>query len=131
MKNYLAKLPIIEAILTLKVRTGMLDVKANFKNNHENILCPICKIEIETSSHLMSCSQYKTEVIHENTIKLFWGHGDSLEEINAMSKAVKTLILRLSERSSNCEVNDSVVKPDWCQEEEGTSMTAVSKDNQK
>ena len=49
--------------MTFKIRTKMVDVKANFKNDKkykaENWVCEACNLEIETQSHVLECSEYR------------------------------------------------------------------------
>ena len=54
MKKYLNVLKPTEAIIILKVRLGMIEVKTNFKNMHENLICEICNVE-ENLYHLLTC----------------------------------------------------------------------------
>ena len=44
-----------EAKFIFLVRTRMLDVKTNFQNSHDNMLCIACKDTDETQEHLMQC----------------------------------------------------------------------------
>ena len=49
--------------MLFRIRTRMVDLKANFKNNHafrkDNWLCEGCRREVETNSHVMSCQAYE------------------------------------------------------------------------
>ena len=54
--DYLTSLPPKQAKLIFKAKTGMLDIKANFKNKHANVLkCPLCLGSSETFSHIFIC----------------------------------------------------------------------------
>ena len=44
-----------EIHLLFKLRTRMLQVKNNFKNQHENIQCDLCNEAEETQEHLLDC----------------------------------------------------------------------------
>ena len=45
-----------QANLIFKAKTGMLDIKANFKNKYANVLkCPLCLGSSETFSHIFIC----------------------------------------------------------------------------
>ena len=46
-----------EKQLLVKLRTRMIRVKQNFKNQHENHLCQLCKTENEDQMHLFMCEQ--------------------------------------------------------------------------
>ena len=36
-------------------RTRMIDIKCNFKNKHQDNLCPNCKSEEDSQPHLLTC----------------------------------------------------------------------------
>ena len=56
MKEYIKVLNPQEAKLILDIRLGMLQVKENFHNMHEDNICRICKVEIEDSKHFINCT---------------------------------------------------------------------------
>ena len=106
MKKYLVHMKHNEALTILKIRTGMTDTRANYKNSHDCIICPICKREDETTSHMMRCEEYTTEAVPEKMMGVIWGSGDTPEDISILSAIAKTVIARLSERdlvTSDCE----------------------------
>ena len=117
-KKYLSVLKLEEAHTILLIRTGMVDVKANYKNKHTDLRCPMCNEEIETLKHLLTCLKYSTPPLDEQTLELIWSSGSSHEQIQAMSKAAKVTIKKLSERSESDSVSDRL------QAEEGASTTA-------
>ena len=43
------------AKFVFSLRSRMLDVKCNYKNNYSNLCCPICKNENDDQEHLLSC----------------------------------------------------------------------------
>ena len=43
-------------------RTRMADVKGNFKNGNESLMCPLCEREDDDQEHLLMC----TEIADEN-----------------------------------------------------------------
>ena len=54
--DYLTSLPPKQAKLIFKAKTGMLDIKVNFKNKYANVLkCPLCLGSSETFSHIFIC----------------------------------------------------------------------------
>ena len=65
METYLEgnKLLTVECKFLFHVRSRMLELKANFKNSHEDTICPCCQEEEDTQEHLLSC-----ENIHEGNI---------------------------------------------------------------
>ena len=44
-----------EQQVLFKLRTQTLDVKMNFQNQHENLLCSTCQLFPETQAHLLQC----------------------------------------------------------------------------
>ena len=67
------KLTTKEAKLLFKIRTGMLDVRENFKNkytnknesdesNKEALLCQLCKNHVDNSENILKCSALETNV---------------------------------------------------------------------
>ena len=44
-KNYLSKLSLEDARTILKIRTNMIEVRANFKNKYTDLNCPICILQ--------------------------------------------------------------------------------------
>ena len=54
--DYVNSLPQKQAKLIFKAKTGMLDIKANFKNKYANVLkCPLCLGSSEAFSHIFIC----------------------------------------------------------------------------
>ena len=54
--EYLINLPPKQAKLVFEAKTGMLDIKANFKNKYAKVLkCPRCLGSSETVSHIFIC----------------------------------------------------------------------------
>ena len=45
--------------------TGMIDVKANFKNKYNNLECEICNVK-DNTQHIFSCKKYQD--LNENII---------------------------------------------------------------
>ena len=115
MKNYLEKLPTEAAITILKLRTGMLNVKANYKGQYSNLKCPKCNEHIDTDEHLLICKKYETQPLEKIIIPFLWSRVCTNKEIHAMSLAATTIKARLGERS-DCDVTN-----DRHQEEEGAS----------
>lgn len=127
-KKYLSHLNYEEAITILKIRTGMLDIKANYKQKYNsNLKCDMCKTETENFDHFMVCNSYKTPKIEDRTV---WKLCNIQSSYHTLSKAASLIIQRLTERgavqsASDCDSDDR------CQEEEGTSSTSYEEDNNK
>ena len=58
MQNYLAPkgLSLKQAKLLFQLRTQMLDVRTNFGNKYDDVLCPLCKEKPDTQQHVLECS---------------------------------------------------------------------------
>ena len=53
----------ISEIQTLfKIRNNMIEVKENFKSNHENLLCRLCLLCRETQQHLIDCTKIREKL---------------------------------------------------------------------
>ena len=55
IKKYIQNLSPIHAKIILEVRLGLIDVKTNFKNKHNDDKCRNCLTEIETTIHFITC----------------------------------------------------------------------------
>ena len=117
-KNYLSKLSLEDARTILKIRTNMIEVRANFKNKYTDLNCPICNDEIETTNHLLSCQKYKNKPLKQNILQLIFKNSNTQEQISAMAEAAHVCLERIRER-------------DRLQEEEGASTSAEAEDNKK
>ena len=60
-KKYISLLPPTLSMIILKARTGMLDLKPNFKNMYSNMTCRKCKNEEETLIHILLCGRKLTK----------------------------------------------------------------------
>ena len=59
-EDYIRNLKFEDARIIFKLRTNMIEVKANYKNKHAGQLnCEMCKLVEETTQHLFECSEYK------------------------------------------------------------------------
>ena len=98
MKKYLLDMKHSEALIMLKLRTGMIDVRENFRSNFDDLMCPMCRIATETADHMMACTSYSSEPISLSNSDAIWSAGESREDLIAMSVVAKTVTARLCER---------------------------------
>ena len=119
IKNYLLNLNQSEAATILKIRIGMVNVRDNYKYKYNDIKCQICKKADETTTHFLTCQEYRTEVTSNKILESLWSSGNSNEQINEMSAAAKIAELRLVEKMHS---DGNGVR---CQEEEDTSGEAT------
>ena len=62
LENYLTKLPRNYACAIFKLRYLMIDVKCNFKSNHESLLCDRCDLNEEDDlNHILICPRFKIQ----------------------------------------------------------------------
>ena len=92
-KEYL-DLPMCEAKEIMKIRLNMTETKANFKGKYNDLTCPACMKENETTEHLICCPVYKRITGHSlNTnkpvIELF-NNTAWLRETNKVFKMIDT-----------------------------------------
>ena len=63
-ENYMEKLNFEDAKTIFKLRTNMIETKANYSNGYKGqIICDQCKVKEETTQHLFECNKY--EDIHK------------------------------------------------------------------
>ena len=55
MKKYFQNLSPRYAKIVMEVRLGIVDVKANYKNKHQDLICRNCHIQEETTEHFIRC----------------------------------------------------------------------------
>ena len=72
MQNYLTPtgLSLKQAKLIFQLRSRMLDVRTNFKNKYNDLLCPVCKEKPDTQQHVLECSALlqNTNFITDSTV---------------------------------------------------------------
>ena len=72
MQNYLTPtgLSLKQAKLLFQLRSRMLDVRTNFKNKYNDLLCPVCKEKPDTQQHVLECSALlqNTNFITDSTV---------------------------------------------------------------
>ena len=54
------------------MRLNMVELKANFKGKYESLICPACKIEDETTEHVIQCEEYRNIIGHNLPIPAQW-----------------------------------------------------------
>ena len=96
MKKYFKDLNNTQARTLLKIRTGMIKIKVNYKNMNKDLKCQICKIEIETLEHLLNCTKYKNTKIPNFDQNIFWNYESF--PTKAIVQAVDFVTARLEER---------------------------------
>ena len=87
----------------------MLNLKINFKQQHTNLICPICQNEEDSQEHMMTkCSKLKHKITPKEFQILFGCDEDSMAEV------VKKVEMIEKERNdiieNNKEINPAVRK---------------------
>ena len=72
MQNYLTPngLSLKHAKLLFQLRSRMLDVRKNFENKYDDLMCPLCKEKADTQQHVLECSVLlqNTNLITSSTV---------------------------------------------------------------
>ena len=97
--------------LLFKLRTRMFECKQNFKNKHkkENLFCNLCKISIDSQSHLMDCFVLRNcnkELKNNKKVKyehIFDSTELQIKAIQLLSEVVKTRELLLEKLSNEVD----------------------------
>ena len=93
MQDYLSPntLSNLEAKFIFLLRTRMLEVKANFKNKHADLLCVACNVCEETQEHILSCNELKsrTNVVQDMPHYYSDLFGNDLDKKILVSKLIK------------------------------------------
>ena len=107
MQKYLItdKLTTKEIKFLFKLRTNMVDFKANFKNKYdknevsnEQLLCPLCNNHIDNEENLLLCS----ELVNNTKVK----YSDIFsKDMNILTKATKQFQKLWKMRQRNLNVN--------------------------
>ena len=67
-KEYIERLKTKEAIMIMKMRLNMIEVKCNYKSKFTNLNCELCGKEDDTTEHLFECKEL--ERLKEGTIRI-------------------------------------------------------------
>ena len=57
--NYTREMKTADAILIMKTRLNMLELKANFRGKYDNMMCELCNKEEDSTEHLFNCCKMK------------------------------------------------------------------------
>ena len=100
-EDYLRKLDFEDARTIFELRTNMIKVKANYKNEYTGqIKCEWCKDEDETTQHIFKCKEY--EDIHKEI-----NVENSVEETLMRNNIEKTALITrkiMEKRKNNLEI---------------------------
>ena len=64
MQEYVKTCSMAKVKNIMKLRLNMTDLKANFKGKHQDTMCVACKLEPETTEHVIQCPEYRRIVGH-------------------------------------------------------------------
>ena len=96
-----------QARLIFKIRTRMLNVKNNFKNNQTNLCCPICQNDEDSQEHMMmKCSILENKITSKEFLTMFGCDEEKMAEV------VKKVEMIVNERNyiieNATEINPTV-----------------------
>ena len=95
-KKYLESLKTREAVLILKARLNMLELKCNYKSKHKDMACQLCGVENETTEHLFLCS---------NLRKANWKNLTIADLINPNKNVAEYITEVLNLRKLGCRID--------------------------
>ena len=68
----------------------MINVKENFKNCHEKLICPCCLLESDSQKHLIFCSQLSGTLPEKKYNDIFGENEEKMEiPIKILQKSLK------------------------------------------
>ena len=108
--TYLQDLNKEDAMTILKERLKITPVKSYYKNMYGDQLCRICKSQIETTKHLIKCSQQK-----EATPEILENFDQQILEVESQNKEQLRLLAQLINSSlSIASALDAAALPHGC-----------------
>ena len=93
--EYTKKLNRNQVSLIFKARTRMLNLKANFKNRHQEHKCRLCKEAEETQSHFLEECQKLNEKYQKVTKEMIFS--ENTEELKQTAKIIKERLEKIEE----------------------------------
>ena len=67
-KSYLEALKTKEAVIVLKTRLNMLELKSNYKGQHKDLTCESCGAEEDNTEHIFKCSSLRK--VNKNSLTI-------------------------------------------------------------
>ena len=106
MKSYLKSKQFYpeEARFLFKLRSRMVNLKANSSSIHDNLDCRLCNKEIEDQEHFLSCELLNNEDILPDSVK----YSDIFSDKNGKVKIITGIIQnKLNKRERILEEQDT------------------------
>ena len=114
--TYLKKLNPANAIMILKIRLKMLNLKTNFKTAHHDHSCPVCKsLQLDTLEHLFSCPKLKntTNLSFPNNFEIsIYDNSDTVPNLaflENMAEAIQKLLIAREKELKEMEEQASTI----------------------
>ena len=88
-KDYLHIQNKATVINIMKIRLNMIDVKNIYKGKYKNdLICPICKRENDTTEHLFQCTKVRTKMtyVYDNEINIEDLKSNDREKLQKLQK---------------------------------------------
>jgi hypothetical protein len=96
-----------EQQVLFKLRTQTLDVKMNFQNQHENLLCSTCQLFPETQAHLLQCPAIVKNLQWMDATNSRLDVNDIYSNLDKQIKIAKIFSVIVEERTKLLKNNES------------------------
>ena len=93
-KSYLVKGGKDQVRTMLMVRLNMVDVKSNYKNGNNDLVCPLCRVEEDTTEHIFECKETKMIRELEGIEKSDIYEKDDMNRIRVIERYVNEVMKR-------------------------------------
>ena len=87
LPNNLADVRLAKFVFSLRSR--MLDIKCNYKNNHSDLCCPVCKAENDDQQHLLLCEGLKDFSVADKLPNYEDLLGNNFEKVIVIARILK------------------------------------------
>ena len=112
-KSYIEEAPSYLAQKIIMIRLNMVKVKENFRRKNQESYCRLCKVESETTEHMLTCPEIDTEPIDPkkltlvDDLKAWKGIVKRVESFERKVNALEGQELPTEEGTGNYELKES------------------------
>ena len=90
--QYIKELKTSDAIMIMKTRQNMLELKANFRGRYGDERCDLCKSEEDSTEHLFSCEKIKKLLNKEISLETLSAPTSKLTEYINQAMMIKNCV---------------------------------------